>query len=62
MYGASDYAVTSNGGDYTVHVVVGIDQKGGLWLLDLWRKQTASDRWIESLCDLIRKWKPIGLG
>jgi predicted phage terminase large subunit-like protein len=60
VYGASDYAVTSNGGDYTVHVVIGIDPKGELWLLDLWRKQTASDQWIESLCDLIRKWKPIG--
>jgi predicted phage terminase large subunit-like protein len=59
-YGASDYAVTSNGGDYTVHVVVGIDPKGDLWLLDMWRKQAASDQWIETLCDLIRKWKPIG--
>src|SRR5215471_16363522 len=36
------------------------DPAGDLWLLDLWRKQTASDAWIESLCDLIRKWKPIG--
>jgi hypothetical protein len=26
IYGASDYAVTANGGDYTVHVVLGIDQ------------------------------------
>jgi predicted phage terminase large subunit-like protein len=60
VYGGSDYAVTSNGGDYTVHVVVGIDPKGELWLLDLWRKQAASDQWIESLGDLIRKWKPIG--
>src|SRR5215831_10361935 len=31
-----------------------------MWLLDLWRRQTASDQWIESLADLIRKWKPIG--
>jgi len=27
VYGASDYAVTSDGGDHTVHVVIGIDQK-----------------------------------
>jgi hypothetical protein len=27
VYGASDFAVTSTGGDYTVHLVVGIDQK-----------------------------------
>ena len=25
VYGASDYAVTADGGDYTVHIVVGID-------------------------------------
>jgi hypothetical protein len=25
IYGASDYAVTADGGDYTVHIVVGID-------------------------------------
>ena len=29
VYGGSDYAVTSDGGDYTVHAVVGIDPKGG---------------------------------
>jgi len=60
IYGASDYAVTSNGGDWTVHVVVGIDLDGRLYLLDMWRGQTASDQWIESFCDLVLKWKPIG--
>ena len=60
IYGASDYAVTSNGGDYTVHVVVGVDHEGRLWLLDLWRGQTSSDIWVEAFCNLVRKWKPIG--
>jgi predicted phage terminase large subunit-like protein len=60
VYGASDYAVTADGGDYTVHVVVGIDPEGRMYLLDLWRKQTASDEWIEALCDLVKEWKPIG--
>lgn len=60
VYGASDYAVTSNGGDWTVHVVIGIDADGRLYLLDLWRGQTASDVWIETFCDLVIKWKPIG--
>jgi hypothetical protein len=46
VYGASDYAVTSNGGDYTVHVVIGIDPKRRMFLLDLWRQQTSSiGRW-----------------
>lgn len=60
IYGASDYAVTDKGGDYTVHVVVGVDQQNRLWLLDLWREQTASDVWVEQFCAMVRKWKPIG--
>lgn len=60
IYGASDYAVTSNGGDYTVHVIVGVDHEGRLWLLDLWRSQSSSDVWVDAFCDLVRKWKPIG--
>lgn len=59
VYGGSDYAVTQDGGDYTVHIVLGVDPEGELWLLDLWRKQASSDVWVESLCDLIRKYKPL---
>lgn len=59
IYGGSDYAVTADGGDYTVHVVVGVDPDGKLWLLDLWRGQAASDAWIEAFCDLVNKWKPL---
>ncbi|MBI0539774.1 hypothetical protein D9599_30225, partial [Roseomonas sp. KE2513] len=60
VYGGSDYAVTSGGGDWTVHVVIGMDPNGRLWLLDLWRGQSASDAWIEAFCDLARRWRPIG--
>ena len=60
IYGGSDYAVTADGGDFTVHVVVGLDPEGRMYLLDLWRGQESSDRWIESLCDLVKEWKPIG--
>jgi len=60
VYGGSDYAVTSNGGDYTVHAVVGVDHEGRMYLLDLWRKQASSDVWVDAFCDLVRKWKPIG--
>lgn len=28
VYGASDYVVTADGGDYTVHIVVGLDPEG----------------------------------
>ncbi|MCJ2085521.1 phage terminase large subunit [Methylobacterium sp. E-005] len=59
VYGASDYAVTSGGGDYTVHVVVGIDSDKRLYLLDLWRSQADSAEWVEALADLVLKWKPL---
>jgi predicted phage terminase large subunit-like protein len=58
IYGASDYAVTSRGGDYTVHIVVGVDPQNRMYLLDLWRGQTSPDLWIEAWCDLVQKWKP----
>jgi predicted phage terminase large subunit-like protein len=60
VYGGSDYAVTADGGDYTVHAVVGLDPEGRMYLLDLWRKQASSDVWIEAFCDLVKRWKPMG--
>lgn len=59
VYGGSDYAVTADGGDYTVHVVVGLDPTGRMYLLDLWRKQAGSDVWVEAFCDLVLEWKPL---
>lgn len=59
VYGGSDYAVTADGGDYTVHVVVGLDPEGRMYLLDLWRKQTSSNVWVEAFCQLVKKWKPM---
>jgi predicted phage terminase large subunit-like protein len=59
FYGASDYAVTANGGDYTVHMVVAVDRDGNIYLVDLWRGQTESDKWIEALLDLVAKHKPL---
>lgn len=60
IYGGSDYAVTADGGDYTVHVVIGLDPEGRLWLLDLWRGQKDSFVWSEEFCRLVAEWKPIG--
>ncbi len=59
VYGASDYAVTRDGGDYTVHIVVGVDPRGDMHVLDLWRKQADSGEWIAAWCDLVKKWRPI---
>lgn len=60
VYGGSDYAVTADGGDYTVHAVIGVDPEDRIYILDLWRKQASSDVWIGSFCDLVLTHKPIG--
>lgn len=59
LYGTSDYAVTEDGGDWTVHRLWGVDPGGDIWLLPGgYRAQATSDAWIESLIDLIRDHKP----
>ena len=50
--------MTADGGDYTVHVVVGVDPDGRMYLLNLWRKQTSPDEWCEAFCSLVKEWKP----
>lgn len=60
IYGASDYAVTDKGGDFTVHCIIGIDAEERIYLLEMWREQAASDKWVEALCDLVDEYKPIG--
>ena len=59
VYGGSDYAVTDDGGDYTAHVVIGLDPEGNPWVLDVWREQASSDKWVEAFCDLVLKHKPM---
>lgn len=59
IYGGSDYAVSDGKGDYTAHVVVGVDSEDRLYLLDVWRERTSSDKWVESWCDLVMKYKPL---
>ncbi len=59
VYGGSDYAVTSDGGDYTVHVVVGVDIDSRVYLLDVWRGQSSTDVWVREWCRLVREWKPL---
>lgn len=58
-YGASDYAVTADGGDYTVHGVIGVDPNDDIYLLDWWRGQRSSDEWVEAFLDLMQRWKPL---
>ena len=59
VFGASDYAVTEGGGDFTEHGVVGIDEEWKVYLLDWWRGQTSSDEWIERKLDFVKQYDPI---
>ena len=59
VYAASDYAVTGGAGDYTVHVIVGIDPDDNLHILDIWRKRVTPDVWADAMLDLAERWKPL---
>lgn len=59
IYGASDYAVSDGAGDYTEHGIFGVDAWSNVYVLDWWREQSASDRWIESQCDMILRHEPL---
>lgn len=59
IFGASDYALTEGGGDWTVHGVFGVDELDNIYLLDFWRGQTDSLGWINEFLRLGRKWKPM---
>lgn len=58
IYGASDYAVTEGGGDYTVHGVFGIDAEGNVYVLAWWRKQAGTTESLRKFVDLLQKWRP----
>jgi predicted phage terminase large subunit-like protein len=59
IIGASDYAVTPDGGDWTEHGVAGIAPDGSIYLLDWWRDQVGSEIWIERQIDMIARWQPL---
>lgn len=59
IIGASDYAVTPDGGDWTEHGIGGIAPDGSIYLLDWWRGQTGPEEWIEKKLDMIVKHRPL---
>lgn len=61
-YGASDYAVTDKGGDYTVHGVCGVDADDNLYVVDIWRAQCESHVWVEQFINMMAQWKPLDWG
>ena len=59
LYMASDYAVTEDGGDYTEHGIVGLDERGDMYVVDWWSGQTAPEAWIDAAVNLIKRHKPL---
>jgi predicted phage terminase large subunit-like protein len=59
FYGASDYAVSHDKGDFTEHGVFGVDEQDNVYIVDWWKGQTTSDIWIDAKLDLIQRWKPV---
>ena len=59
IYAASDYATKHDGGDYTVHVIIGVDPEDNIHVLDLWRARTESDVWVEQCINLADAWGPL---
>jgi predicted phage terminase large subunit-like protein len=57
-YGASDFAMTAGGGDFTVHVIIGIDTQSRMHLVDLYRRQATPKESVEAMCDMMKRWKP----
>lgn len=59
IYASSDYAVTEDGGDWTVHRIWGVDHDYNIYLLDGWKGQKTADVWIDAKIALMVKWKPL---
>lgn len=59
IIGASDYAATQDGGDWTEHGVAKVCNDGSVYLLDWWRGQTGPEEWIEKKIDMIIKHRPL---
>lgn len=59
FYAASDWAVTKDGGDYTVHVVVGVDPNNDIYVLDVWRGQQLTNVSADVMASLVKQYQPI---
>lgn len=62
LYGASDYAVTADGGDWTVHGVAGIDPDDNLYLMDWWRSRVDAAQAVDGWAHMVGQWKPVQWG
>lgn len=57
-YGASDYAVSKNDGDWTEQGVAGYDEKENLYLIDWWSGKETTDVWIDQQLEMVKDHDP----
>jgi predicted phage terminase large subunit-like protein len=61
IYAASDHAVgvdkTRN--DATCLLIVGVDRNDDIFLLDCWWEKRTTDKVVDAMLELMRKWKPL---
>lgn len=58
-YGAGDYAVTEDSGDWSEQAIAGFDHKDDLWFLDWWSGQVTLDKSIDAQIRLFRDHDPM---
>lgn len=60
IYAASDHAVgIKQDNDYTCLLIIGVDEFSNIWLLDCWWQKQKTDKVVEAMIDLMRRWKPL---
>lgn len=59
FYGATDFAVTKDGGDHTVHVIAGVDGQLNLYIVEVWRERVSSDVAVETMIEMAEDYDPL---
>lgn len=60
IYAASDHAVgTKQSNDYTCLLIIGVDDHSNIYLLDCWWQRAKTDKVVDAMVDLMRRWKPL---
>lgn len=58
-FGASDWATKKDKGDFTVHLVMGMDPIADLFFLDCWDGQKTTDISAAYWITMLRRWRPV---
>ena len=57
-YLLTDLALSVNTGDYTVHIVAGVDEHHNVFVIDAWRGRISPEVTVEKHLDLVRTYAP----